>query len=542
MGVKNNALNCIEGDAILKSKKIGQEWQGCRYFSFRKSGHNRQRMEDMQHSKETLKEKVITGLFWKFLERGGTQAVQFILQIILARLLLPEDYGITGLLSVFIAIASIFVQSGFGSALIQRKHIDDVDCSSVFYLNLGIAVIFYGLLFWGAPAISSFYTEPLLTPVLRVQALVLFFGAFNAVQTAILSREMAFQKSFFVSLGGILAQGSVGILLAWRGFGVWSLVFSQLANSVVSTLILWFAVRWRPRLLFSGKRLRGMFFYGSKLLLSSLIDTVFTNIYSLVIGKLYNKEMLGYYNRGLNIPSLVVTNINGSIQGVIFPALSACQEKKDQIKQMMRRSITTSSFLLFPMMMGLAAIAKPLTLLLLTEKWLPCVPFLQFSCLALAFYPIHTANLQAINAIGRSDIFLKLELVKKGITVAALLATIPFGIYAMMIGRVVTSLIGTLVNAWPNRSLLGYSFREQWKDILPSFLLSLAMGGLVWGIGQIPLPVWLTLLIQITIGAAFYLAAAKAFRLECFRYLTELLRDYWDRWKQREKGEKSRES
>lgn len=491
----------------------------------------------MQQFNETLRERVMVGLFWKFLERGGTQAVQFVLQIILARLLLPEDYGVTGLLSVFIAIASIFVQSGFGSALIQKKYIDDMDCSSVFYLNIGIAVLFYGILFLGAPAVSSFYEEPLLTSVLRVQALVLFFGAFNAVQMAILSRKMAFQKSFYVSLGGVLAQGVVGILLAWRGFGVWSLVFSQLANSAVSTLILWFAVRWRPRFLFSGKRLRGMFFYGSKLLLSSLIDTVFTNIYSLVIGKLYSKETLGYYNRGLNIPSLVVTNINGSIQGVIFPALSACQENRDQIKKMMRRSIVTSSFLLFPLMIGLAATARPLTLLLLTEKWLPCVPFLQFSCLALAFYPIHTANLQAINALGRSDIFLKLELVKKGITVAALLVSIPFGVYAMMIGRVVTSLIGTLINAWPNRKLLGYSFREQWEDILPSFALSLSMGGVVWGVGQIPLPVWLTLLIQIAAGAVFYLIAAKLFRLECLQYLTERIRDYWNR---RKKGGEKR--
>ena len=494
----------------------------------------------MEYPNGKIRETVITGLLWKFLERGGTQAVQFVLQILLARLLLPEDYGITGLITVFITIASLFVQSGFGSSLIQQKNIDDVDCSSVFYLNLGIAIIAYGVLFFCAPMVSGFYEEPILTPVLRVQAAVLFFGAFNAVQTALLSREMAFQKGFYVSLGGVLAQGTVGILLAWKGFGVWSLVFSQLANSAVSTLILWFAVKWRPRLLFSPKRLRGMFSYGSKLLVSGLIDTIFTNIYSLVIGKLYSKEMLGYYNRGLNIPSLVVTNVNGSIQGVIFPALSACQEKRDQLKQMMRRSIVTSSFLLFPLMIGLAAVAKPLTLLLLTEKWLPCVPFLQFSCLSLAFYPIHTANLQAINAIGRSDIFLKLELVKKGITVAALMISIPFGIYAMMIGRVATSLIGTFINAWPNKRLLGYSFREQWGDILPSFLLSLTMGALVWGVGQIPLPVWITLLVQIAVGAAFYILAAKAFRLECFRYLLDLIKEYWNKGKQKRGGKRSR--
>lgn len=490
----------------------------------------------MDKATDKIKTQVVAGLFWKFMERGGTQAVQLIIQIILARLLLPKDYGIIGLITVFLSIASIFVQSGFGSSLIQKKTVDDVDCSSVFYFNLFISLIMYVLLYACAPLIASFYGEKILTPVLRVQAVTLFFGALNAVQLSLLSREMKFKKSFTVSLGGVAVQGAIGILLAWQGFGVWSLVFSQLCNSAVSTVILWITVGWRPRLLFSFERLRGMFSYGSKLLLSNLLDTVFTNIYSLVIGKVYDKNTLGYYNRGLNIPSLVVTNVNGSIQGVIFPALSACQEKRERMKQMMRRSVVTSSFLLFPLMIGLAAVAKPLTLLLLTEKWLPCVPFLQFSCLALAFYPIHTANLQAINAIGRSDIFLKLEFIKKGLTVLALLVSIPFGIYAMMAGRVATSLINTAVNAWPNKKLLDYSFREQWKDIAPSFGLSIAMGALVLLVGQAQMPAWVLLVIQVSVGAVFYITGAKLFKLECFTYLVELCREYTGRFKKKRRG------
>ena len=485
----------------------------------------------MDNETDQMKTQVVAGLFWKFLEKGGTQVVQFIVQIILARLLLPKDYGIIGLITVFLSVASIFVQSGFGSSLIQKKTVDDVDCSSVFYFNLLISFFMYVLLYVSAPFIASFYGEGILAPVLRVQAITLFFGAFNAVQLAMLSREMKFKKSFTVSLGGVAAQSAVGILLACNGFGVWSLVFSQLANSAVSTVILWFTVRWRPRLLFSFKRLRGMFTYGSKLLLSNLIDTVFTNIYSLVIGKVYDKDTLGYYNRGLNIPSLVVTNVNGSIQGVIFPALSACQEKRERMKKMMRRSVVTSSFLLFPLMIGLAAVARPLTLLLLTEKWLPCVPFLQFSCLALAFYPIHTANLQAINAIGRSDIFLKLEVIKKGITVLALVISIPFGIYVMMASRVATSLINTAVNAWPNKKLLGYSFREQWRDIMPSFGLSIAMGALVLLVGRVQMPAWVLLVVQVSVGTVFYSTGARVLKLECFTYLVGLCKEYRERWK-----------
>lgn len=490
----------------------------------------------MDNSREKIRTQVVSGLFWKFMERGGTQVMQFVIQIILARLLLPKDYGVIGLITVFISIASIFVQSGFGSSLIQKKSVDEVDCSSVFFLNLAISVVVYGILFACAPLIASFYQEPLLASVLRVQSVTLLFGAFNAVQLALLSREMKFRKSFYVSLGGAAAQGTVGIFLAWSGWGVWSLVFSQLANSAVSTVILWAVVKWRPRLTFSRKRLYGMFSFGSKLLLSNLIDTVFSNIYSLVIGKLYQQDTLGYYNRGYNIPSLVVTNINGSIQGVIFPALSACQEKRERMKQMMRRSVVTSSFLLFPLMIGLAAVAQPLTLLLLTEKWLPCVPFLQFSCLALAFYPIHTSNLQAINAIGRSDIFLKLEVIKKIITVVTLLVSIPFGINAMMAGRVATSLINTVINAWPNKKLLGYSFQEQWRDIIPSLALSLAMGALVLLVGCAQMPAWLLLLVQVSVGAVFYITGARVLKLECFTYLLTMLREYRGRWKQREKG------
>lgn len=461
------------------------------------------------------------------MERGGTQGIQFIVQILLARLLLPSDYGIIALVIIFTAIANVFVQSGLNTALIQKKHADQVDFSSVFYLSLSLAFGIYIVLFLAAPAIASFYEIPEITPVLRVLSLTLFFGAFNSIQNAVVARNLQFKKLFFSSTGAILVSGAVGVYMAYTGYGVWALVGHQITNQLLVTLILWCTVKWRPRLVFSISRVKGLFSFGWKLLVSSLIDTAYQHLRSLIIGKMYTPAILGFYNRGEQFPSVIVSNINGSIQSVMLPVLSAEQDNIPRVKNMMRRAIVTSSFIIFPLMVGLAVVAEPLIKLLLTDKWLPAVPFLQIFCATYALWPIHTANLQAINALGRSDIFLKLEIVKKIMGLSIVAVTVLYGVYAIALGGAIGSLLGSFINAYPNKQLLGYSYKEQWSDIMPSLLLSLVMGAVVYSLKLLGLSTLLTLVVQVCTGVVLYMGLAWVFKLECFTYLLSVADDLY---------------
>ena len=474
---------------------------------------------------QNTKSKVLSSLLWKFMERGGTQGIQFIVQIVLARILLPNDYGIISLIAIFITIANVFVQSGFNTALIQKKDANETDFSSVFYLSLFVAALLYVTLFSTAPFIANFYDTPQLVAVLRVLSITLFFGAFNSIQNAVISKKMQFKKLFFSSLGSMILSGMIGIVLAYAGFGVWALVAQQLINQFSIIVILWFTIKWRPKLIFSFERIKELFSYGWKLLVSSLIDTLDKNLRSLIVGKIYSPSMLGFYNRGDQFPQLIVSNINGSIQSVMLPALSSEQNNKQRVKEMVRRSIITSSFLVLPMMIGLAVIGEPLVKILLTDKWLPCVPFLQVFCLSYALWPIHTANLQAINALGRSDIFLKLEIIKKIIGLAILGISMFFGVYGIAIGTLISGIICTFINAYPNLKLLNYSYTEQIKDITPSLILSLIMGCASYSIKWFGMSAWLTLILQIFIGAIIYIGLAKIFKLECFTYLLNTVKD-----------------
>lgn len=467
------------------------------------------------------KNKVIAGIVWKIMENGGRQGMQFVIQIILARLILPAEYGLIALIVIFIAIAAVFVDSGFNTALIQKKNVDETDFSSVFYLSLFVSGLLYVGLYLSAPVIAAFYDEYRIIAVLRVLSISLFFGTVNSVQYAVVARTMKFQKIFFSSLGGTLFSGTIGIAMAYAGFGVWALVAQYLSNQAVITLILWFTVKWRPRRMFSFGKVKSLFNFGSKLLCSNLLDTVYNNVYGLVIGKMFSSEMLGYFVRGDQFPKMIMTNINGSISNVMLPALSAYQEDTNKVKGMVRRSIVTSSFIVFPMMTGLAVCAEPLVKILLTDRWLPCVPFLQIMCLAYAFWPIHTANLQAINALGRSDIFLKLEIIKKCIGVSVLFISIPFGIYVMVAFKPVTSFISTAINSFPNQKLLNYSFKEQWRDIMPSLLLSVLMGAIIHMVNFVDWNAGAKLFTQAVSGVVIYIGLAFLFKLECLTYLLD---------------------
>jgi len=471
---------------------------------------------------EVSKSKIIYSLFWKLTERGGTQGIQFIVQIVLARLLLPEEYGLIALVTIFIALANVFVQNGFSTALIQKQNADEIDFSSVFYLSLLVATLLYTVLFFTAPFIAVFYQEPLLIPILRLLSISLFFGSFNSIQNAYIARNMMFKKLFFSSLGSIIVSGTVGIITAYAGWGVWALVTQQLTNQFMITIILWFTVKWRPKLLFSFVRIKSLFSYGWKLLISALLDILHTNLQALIIGMMYNPATLGFYNRGRQFPELIVGNVNGSIQAVLFPSLSLHQDNREKVKNMVKRSITTSSFIIFPMMVGLAVTAESVVTILLTDIWLPSVPLLQVFCMIFALWPVHTANLQAINALGRSDIFLKLEIIKKVMGIVILLITIPFGIHAMVLGVLFSSIISTIINAYPNIKLINYGYIEQWKDIMPSLLVSMIMGGVIYSLRFLNILVWQLLGLQILVGIMVYVGLAILFRIESFNYLMNI--------------------
>ncbi|WP_414732139.1 lipopolysaccharide biosynthesis protein [Acetobacterium carbinolicum] len=471
-------------------------------------------MDDKQ-----IKSKVIASLVWKFLERLGTQGIQFIVQIILARLILPEEYGTIALIAIFISFANVFVQYGFNTALIQKKDANESDFSSVFFLSLAVAGVFYVALFFGAPLMAGYFENKMLTPLLRVLSITLFLGGLNSIQNAVVARNLAFRKLFYSSLGAVVVSGIVGIAMAYNGFGAWALVAQQLTNQFIVALILWFTVKWRPGFIFSLASLKGLFSYGWKLLVSALINMLYTNIQSLFVAKIYNPAMLGYFNRGQQFPSLIVANINGSIQSVMFPALALKQDNLHRVKEMVRRAIVTSAFFIFPMMVGLAVIAEPLVIILLTEKWLPCVPFLQISCAAYALLPIHTANLQAINALGRSDIFLKLEIIKNAVSLVILGISLFYGIYAIAAGMFFSSVASSFINAYPNKMLLDYSYMQQMKDVMPSLLLSMVMGIIIYFVSWFNMTPGLTLIIQVTIGISFYFGMAKLLNFECLTYL-----------------------
>lgn len=465
------------------------------------------------------KKNVFVNIIWKFMEQGGISLMTFVMNVILARILSPADFGVVGIITVFITISNVFINGGFSNALIQKKKAEEIDYSSVFYISLVVSIICYVILFISAPFIASFYKEPILKDILRIQSLTIVFGVYNSVATAKLQREMRFRSLFVRSFAAVIMASVIGISSAINGRGIWSLVYYSVSQTVLNSLILIVTVRWYPYFEFSVTRVKAMFSFGYKLLISNIIDTLYNNIYSLVIGKIYTKQTLGYYNKGKNFSNMIITNINSSIQAVMLPVLSRKQDNSEEIKQVVRKSIKMSCFIIFPCMAGLAGVSVPLVRLLLTEKWLPCVPFICFCCANYAFWPVHTTNLQAITAMGRSDIFLKLEIVKKVIGVMGLIISAPFGIYTMMWVRVMTTFSSFIVNSYPNKKLLKYGFKEQMIDILPNLVISLFMGVAVYVLGKI-LHFYdaVNLVIMIVAGIIIYVVLSAVFMRDIFNF------------------------
>lgn len=468
----------------------------------------------MQSSNST-----IYNFIWRFAERCGAQLVSFIVSIVLARILVPEDYGTIALVTVFTTILQVFVDSGLGTALIQKKEADDLDFSSVFYFNLVVCLILYIGMFVASPYIAVFYGDDTLTLIIRVLSLTIIISGVKGIQQAYVSRNMLFKRFFFSTIGGTIFSAILGISMAYAGFGVWALVVQQLSNTAIDTLILWITVKWRPRKLFSWSRLKVLLSFGWKLLVSSLLDTGYNNLRNLIIGKMYSSADLAFYNQGDKFPKVIVTNINTSIDSVLLPTMSNAQDDKERVKQMTRRAIKTSTYVMAPLMMGLAFCAEPIVSLVLTDKWLPCVPFLRIFCITYMFWPVHTANLNAINAMGRSDWFLRLEIIKKIIGMTILLSTMWFGVMAMAYSLLLSSVLSQIINSWPNRKLLGYGYLEQVRDFAPGILLAVIMGICVYFISFLHLSTIVILLIQFIVGAAIYIGVSAILKLEEFEYL-----------------------
>lgn len=465
------------------------------------------------------RKKVFSNLIWRFMERGGSQAVSFVVSIVLARLLEPELYGSIALVLVITSILQVFVDSGMATALIQKKDTDDLDFSSVFYFNLAFCLLLYAGLFLAAPLIGRFYGDLSLVPVIRVLGMTIVVSGVKNVQQAYVAKTMQFRRFFFATLGGTLFSAAVGISMAYMGYGIWALVMQQLLNAAVNTAILWLTVGWKPQRCFSFRRLKALVAYGWKILVSALLDTVYLKLYQVVVGLKYTSSDLAFYNKGDQYPNLLVENINSSIDSVLLPVLSAEQDQREHVREMTRWAVKTSTYIMFPMMAGLALCAEPFVRLLLTDKWLPCVPYMQIFCMMYAFYPLHTANLNAIKAMGRSDIFLKLEIIKKLISTALLVAAVNFGVYAIALSQLLSCLIAMAVNAWPNRKLLGYSLFSQLRDILPAAALALVMGGAVWCVGLLGMGDLLTLMLQILLGVLVYAALSALLKVDSFMYL-----------------------
>ena len=462
---------------------------------------------------------IVKNLTWKFTEKIGIQLVNLIIQIILTRVLLPEDYANVALIMVFVQLANLIVQSGLGSALVQKKNVDTRDFSTVFYLCVAFAIFLYILLYIFSPTIARFYDLDMLSELLRVQAVILFPCAINTVQIAYLSRNMEFSKNFIASIVACIMSGIAGILAAYMGLGIWAIVICNVTNQIVLTVVLWFTVKWRPTIEFSVTSLKEMFHFGWKLLISSVMNMFYGNIQTLVIGKIFSSKMLGYYNRGELMGTTVMSAVNNAISSVMLPVLSKYQDNIDAFKVLYRRILTLDCFFSFPIMFGLASVAQPLIVILFTEKWLPAVPFMMMICISRAFDPVHVTNLEAILALGRSDITLRLEIIKKGLGVTLMLITYKMGIFVFVGSNILLAILSTIINAYPNIKAFNYSLKEQLKDILPCLALSVIMFILTYSITMTDLNEWIMIAIQIVLGVTVYVAGCLIFKIQTFKYV-----------------------
>ena len=459
----------------------------------------------------SLKQKTTKGLFWSSVERFSNQGVSFIFSIILARILAPSDFGIVAMIGIFFAVAQSFVDSGFSNALVRKTDRREEDLSTCFYFNIGVGIVAYIVLFLIAPFIADFYNQQILSPIIRITGLGVVLNSLCVVQQALFTIKIDFKSQAKVTLSATIISGIVGVVLAYQGYGVWALVWQGVVLSLVRMGLLWLMSKWRPTTGFSKSSFNYLFGYGSKLLASGLLDTIYNNIYPIVIGKFYTPAQLGNYSRALSFAQLPSSNITSILQRVTFPVLSTIQDDIPRLQTNYRRLLKLSAFIVFPLMMGLAAVAFPLIRIVLTPKWEGCSFYLQIICFALMWYPIHAINLNLLQVKGRSDLFLRLEIIKKIVGVCIMCITIPLGITAMCIGMVASSFIALFINTFYTGKFIDIQYLKQIRDLLPIFVNSLLTGGLIFISIQFITNDVFKLMVGVIIGVLYYILSSYIF-------------------------------
>lgn len=468
---------------------------------------------------------VASNFTWKLLERFGAQIIAFVVSIILARLLSPEDYGVLAIMIVVINILEVFVDSGLGNALIQEKEVDDIDYSTIFFFNCFMCIILYVLLFIMAPYIENFYKIENLTSFLRVIGITVLISGIKNIQQAYVSRNMIFKKFFYSTLVGSLVGAIVGIGMAYSGYGVWALISQQLINMSIDTMVLWITVPWRPKKLFSFDRLKKLFSYGHKILLTGLMGSIYNNINQLCIGKVYSSVELAYYNKGKSWPNLIVSNINTSMDSVLLPTFSKNQDDIIILKEQCRKSLILSAFILSPILIGLISISSPLTKLILTDKWMDSVIYMNIFALSYLFYPFQTANLNILKALGRSDTYLKCEIIKRTVQLILLLICLKIGTVEVAISFLVTNLIGWFIFAIPNKKYINYSIFEQILDIIEPIICAIIMFCIISLLDIVLDNLFLLIFTKIGLGAIIYIVFSLVFKVKGFIISMDLVKD-----------------
>lgn len=478
----------------------------------------------MKVKENNIKNKIMSGLFWKFSERILAQGVSFLVSVVLARLLTPNDYGIVAIILIFISLADVFVTSGFSTALVQNKNATVKDFSTNFYCSLLVSIVIYLVLFFLAPVISEFYNSSELCLVLRVFSLRIPLSAFSAIQHAYVERNMLFKKYFFSTLFGTLVSGIVGVILAYFGFGVWALVAQYLTNTFIDIVVLLITVPWKPTFEFSYNSAVKMMKYGWKIFAADFAGTFFEQLRSIIIGKVYTSADLAFYNKGNQLPTLITSNVGSSIMSVLFPAMSNFNDDLEKVKYITRRAVKIMAYVMFPLLFGLSAVSKPLVEFLFTDRWLMAVPYVRILSIAYAISLIGSISLQAIKAVGRSDILLKLEIIKKPVYLLLLIVGMKISVIAVAFTMGIYNIYGTIVNASALKSIIKYDYKSQLEDLLPTLFLSGIMFIIVLNLQNIPLSPILVILIQLIIGVGVYIVLSIVTKQESFGEIIDILK------------------
>jgi O-antigen/teichoic acid export membrane protein len=476
--------------------------------------------------RESLQSKIIKGIIWSTVERFSLQGIQFVLGIILARLVSPAEYGLLALLTIFLAIAQTFIDSGFSNALIQKQNRTETDYSTVFCFNITVAFCIYGILFVVSPLIAGFYKEPQLKTITRFISLNIPISSFSVVQRAKLTIKLDFKTQTKASLISVIASGLCGVLLAYNGYGVWALITQAMLSNFLNTTLLWIFTKWKPLLIFSWKSFRELFSFGSKLLAGGLLHIIYTNLYGLVIGKKYSASDVGYYNRANTFAYFFSINIIDIIGKAIYPVQCQLQDEEKRLNTTFHNYLYLSCYIVFPLMVGLAIISKPLVLVLLTEKWLPVAALLPLLCFARMWEPVMRINNIILNAKGRSDYLLKAEIVKKTIGIIIMMVTLPWGLKILCLGLIVYSFFDMLIILHYTKKIINTGYIEQLKNIIPIIFLNLIMGIIVFLSIQIVSIAWIQLVFGISTGIVSYVVLSKLFKIKIFMVLISFVKQY----------------